>query len=172
MKPDFNYLDPDEAQGLDLGDRDSQVVVKINRCAAVVKGGRRFSFSALVVLGNRSGVVGIGYGKARDVPGAVEKAVKDAKKHLIRVPRRGNTIPHEVDGRFGASVARLIPAAPGTGIIAGATVRAVMEMAGIRDVLTKAYGSTNPINLVKAAFYGLASIRTREETEKLRGVTL
>lgn len=170
MKPEIVYLDPRETQDLDLADRESQIVVKINRCAAVVKGGRRFSFSALVVVGNRNGIVGIGYGKARDVPSAVEKAVKDGKKHLMKVRRVGKTLPHAVEGRFGASKVRLIPAAPGTGIIAGVSARAVLELAGIRDVLTKAYGSTNPINLVKATFHGLAQLRTREEVEEFRGV--
>ena len=172
MKPEIYYLDRREANELDLGDRESQVVVKINRCAAVVKGGRRFSFSALVVVGNRNGIVGVGYGKARDVPSAVEKGVKDAQKHLLKVRRVGKSVPHMVEGRFSSSRVRLIPAAPGTGIIAGASARAVLELAGIRDVLTKAYGSTNPINLVKATFYGLAQLRTREEVEELRGVKI
>ncbi len=146
--------------------------VAINRTAAVIKGGRRFSFSALVVVGNEDGVVGLGFGKAKDVPSAMEKAKADGAKHLIRVPRHGRTIPHAVLGIFGASRVKLIPAAPGTGIIAGATVRAVVEKAGIQDVLTKSYGSRNPINLVKATIDGLAQLRTKTTVEKLRGVKL
>jgi small subunit ribosomal protein S5 len=165
---DLDYLSPEEVAELPLED----TVVRINRTAAVVKGGRRFSFSALTVVGNRDGVVGLGYGKAKEVPSAVEKAVKDAKKHLLRVPRVGTTIPHEIEGDHDASRVRLLPAAPGTGILAGATVRAVVELAGIRDVLTKAYGSTNPVNLAKAAIGALASLRTREAVEAERKVSL
>ena len=149
-----------------------ETVVKVNRCAKVVKGGRRFSFSALVVLGNKAGRVGVGFGKAKEVPAAVEKAVKDARKSLDVVHLKDNTIWHQVTGRFRATRVRLIPAAPGTGIIAGASVRAVVEASGIKDLLTKAYGSTNPINLVKATLAGLTSIRSREELEKLRGVKI
>ena len=146
--------------------------MKVNRCAKVMKGGRRFSFSALGVVGNRHGKVGFGFGKARAVPGAVEKAVKDAKKRMFVVPLEGTTVPHEVTSRYEASQVRLIPAAPGTGIVAGAPVRAVLELAGIKDVLTKNYGSTNPLNVVKAAFEGLKELRSREEVQSLRGVTL
>jgi small subunit ribosomal protein S5 len=136
-----------------------------------VKGGRRFSFSALSIAGNREGIVGHGYGKARQVPAAIEKANKDARKHLVRVPlNEHGTIPHEVTGRFCGSMVRLIPASEGTGIIAGASVRAVCEMAGIRNILSKAYGSTNPINLTKATFEALAQLRTREEVLGLRGM--
>jgi len=149
-----------------------EIVVKVNRCAKVMKGGRRFSFSALVVVGNRDGKVGFGFGKARAVPNAVEKGVKDAKKSLINVPRVGTTIPHQVQAAFEASSVRLIPAAPGTGIVAGGTVRAVMELAGVKDVLTKSVGQTNAINLVKAAFKGLEALRSRTQIEALRGVTL
>ncbi len=149
-----------------------EIVVKVNRCAKVMKGGRRFSFSALVVVGNRDGKVGYGFGKARAVPNAVEKGVKDAKKSLISVPRVGTTIPHRVDSSFEASRIRLIPAAAGTGIVAGGTVRAVMELAGVKDVLTKSYGQTNAINLVKAAFKGLQALRSRAQIESLRGVSL
>ena len=149
-----------------------ETVVKVNRCAKVVKGGRRFSFSALVVLGNKAGRVGVGFGKAKEVPAAVEKAVKDARKNLQVVHLRDNTIWHEVTGRYGATRVRLIPAAPGTGIIAGASVRAVVEAAGIRDLLTKTYGSPNPVNVVKATLLGLTSIRSREEAAQLRGVKI
>ena len=144
----------------------------INRCATVVKGGRRFSFSAVVVVGDRNGRVGYGFGKANEVPGAVEKARKNAVKRLVRIPLVGKTLPHSVMGRFGASRVLLKPAGPGTGVIAGATVRALMELAGVRDVLTKSYGSNNPVNLVKAAYAGLVSLRSREAVEKLRGVKL
>ncbi len=149
-----------------------ETVVKVNRCAKVMKGGRRFSFSAVVVLGNKNGRVGVGFGKAKEVPNAVEKAVKDARKSLEVVHLKDNTIHHSVTCRFGATKVRLIPAAPGSGIIAGAAVRAVVEAAGIKDLLTKTYGSTNPVNLVKATLLGLTSIRSREETEKLRGVKI
>ncbi len=163
---EHTFRDTVSAEGLTLTDQ----VVKINRCAAVVKGGRRFSFSALVTVGDEAGVVAFGFGKAKDVPGSVEKAVKDARKRLVRVPMVKTTIPHEVQGRFRASKVLLIPAAPGTGVIAGSAVRAVLEAAGIRDVLTKTYGSTNPINVVKATFDGLAQLRKKRDTERLRGV--
>jgi small subunit ribosomal protein S5 len=162
-------------RGRDDGDGDAvfqEIVVKVNRCAKVMKGGRRFSFSALVVVGNRDGKVGYGFGKARAVPNAVEKGVKDAKKSLVDVPRVGTTIPHQIDSAFEASRIRMIPAAPGTGIVAGGTVRAVMELAGIKDVLTKSQGQTNAINLVKATFKGLQSLRSKSQIETLRGVTL
>jgi small subunit ribosomal protein S5 len=147
-------------------------VVKVNRCAKVMKGGRRFSFSALVVVGNRDGQVGFGFGKARAVPGAVEKGVKDARKRMIKVPREGTTVPHIVTARYEASTVRLIPAAPGTGIVAGAPVRAVLELAGVKDVLTKNFGSTNPLNVVKATFAGLQGLRSANKVAELRGVTL
>lgn len=146
--------------------------VGIYRTAAVVKGGRRFSFSALVVVGDRHGRVGIGYGKAPGVPAAIEKAQKDARKKLLSVELAGGTLPHPVMAKFGASQVRLIPAAPGTGVIAGATVRAVLELAGVRDCLSKAYGSTNQKNLCKAAFKGLTTLRGKAVVEQLRGVTL
>ena len=167
IEPD--YLSPTEVAEMNLED----AVVKINRTAAVVKGGRRFSFSALVAVGNRDlGVVGLGYGKAREVPSAVEKAVKDAKKHLVRIPRVGTTLPHLTEGRWEASRVRLVPAAPGTGIKAGMTVRRVVELAGVRDVLTKAYGSRNPVNLARAALRALLDLRTKEEVAQTRGVQL
>src|SRR5690349_15629059 len=155
----------------DLEDR----VIKIRRCAAVVKGGRRFSFNALVVVGDRNGRVACGYGKANEVPPAVEKATKDAQETMKRqkkVQMRGQTIPHRVIGRFGGSRVILVPAGPGTGVKAGPGVRDVLEVCGIRNILTKTHGSTNPINLVKATIQGLLLLRTREEVARLRGVTL
>ncbi len=147
-------------------------LVKLYRCATVVKGGRRFSFGALVVVGNRDGQIGFGYGKANEVPPAVEKGVKQARRTLFKVPLRGTSIPHSVMGRFGASKIVLIPASEGTGVIAGAAPRAVLELAGVKDVLTKCYGSTSPKNLVKATINGLQALRTRATVEALRGVTL
>lgn len=145
-------------------------VVQIRRCACVVKGGRRFSFTALVVVGDGQGRVGYGYGKAIEVPLAVEKAVKAANRNMIRCPLTKNSIPHQVVGRFGSSQVMLMPANPGTGIIAGACVRAVAESLGVADVLTKTRGSSNPINVVKAAFNALSQLRSREEIGRLRGV--
>jgi small subunit ribosomal protein S5 len=145
-------------------------VVQIRRCACVVKGGRRFSFTALVVVGDGQGRVGYGYGKAIEVPLAVEKAVKAANRTMIRCPLTKNSIPHQVVGRFGSSQVMLMPANPGTGIIAGACVRAVAESLGLTDVLTKTRGSSNPINVVKAAFDALKQLRSREEIGRLRGV--
>jgi small subunit ribosomal protein S5 len=147
-------------------------VVKIRRCAAVVKGGRRFSFSAMVVVGNGRGKVGWGYGKANEVPPAVEKAVKDGTRNMVELSLEGPTIPHTVYGHFGAAKVVLVPATPGTGVKAGASVRAVCEAAGIHDILTKSFGSTNPANLVKATIDALLSLRARQEIERLRGVTL
>ena len=147
-------------------------VVKIKRCAAVVKGGRRFSFAAMVVLGDREGRVGWGYGKANEVPPSVEKAVKQAQRNMINVPIVDGTIPHAVQGRDGAARVMLIPAGAGTGIIAGDAVRAVCESAGIRDILTKCLGTTNSVLLVKATFDAIQNLRTKEEVEVLRGVSL
>src|SRR3954447_5440301 len=150
-------------------------VVKIRRCAAVVKGGRRFSFNALVVVGDKSGRVAAGYGKANEVPPAVEKALKDAHeaiKRSRRVQLRGQTIPHRVIGRFGASRVILVPAGPGTGVKAGPGVREVLQACGIQNILTKVHGSTNPQNLVKATIAGLLELRTREDIQRLRGVTI
>jgi small subunit ribosomal protein S5 len=149
-----------------------ETVVKIYRCSKVVRGGRRFSFGALVAIGDRSGHVGMGYGKANEVPAAVEKSMKAARREVVGVTLVGTTIPHEVHGRFGASQIKLVPASPGTGVIACSPVRAVLELAGIRDVLSKATGSTNPKNLVKATFDALAQLRSRESVEALRGVPL
>jgi small subunit ribosomal protein S5 len=147
-------------------------VIKIRRCAAVVKGGRRFSFAAMVVVGNGAGRVGWGYGKANEVPPAVDKAQKDAQRSMIDVPMEGGTIPHVTQGHFGSSDVILLPASPGTGVIAGAAVRAVCEAAGIHDVLSKCYGSTNPINIVKATMDAIQKLRPKHEVERLRGVSL
>jgi len=145
-------------------------VVKVFRNAKVVKGGRRFSFSALVVVGDRSGTVGIGYGKANEVPPAVEKAVKDAKKNLVQVPVVGATIPHEVVGKCRATQITMVPASPGTGVIAGSSARAVLEYAGVRNVLTKINGSRAAKNVVKAVLDGLLQLRDQETVELIRGV--
>jgi small subunit ribosomal protein S5 len=150
-------------------------VVKIRRCAAVVKGGRRFSFNALVVVGDRKGRVAWGYGKANEVPPAVEKAAKDATENMRRqkkIQLKGETIPHRIVGRFGGSRVVLVPAGPGTGVKAGPGVRDVLEACGIRNILTKTHGSTNAINVVKATIEGLLQLRTRDEIVRLRGVEL
>ena len=150
----------------------AEKVVKIKRCAAVVKGGRRFSFAAMVVVGNGNGRVGWGYGKANEVPPSVEKAVKDGMRSMIDVQLDGSTIPHQVIGRFGSARVVLVPASPGTGVIAGAAVRAVCESVGIHDILTKSFGSNNPVPLVKATIAALQMLRSSNEVERLRGVTL
>jgi len=147
-------------------------VVKVYRCATVVRGGRRFSFAALVVVGDRAGNVGIGYGKANEVPPAVEKGIKNARKAMVKVSLKGTTIPHRVVGRFGASKVVMVPASEGTGVIAGASVRPVLELAGVHDVLTKSYGSNSPKNLVKATLAGLMSLRSKETIQELRGVKI
>ena len=152
--------------------RYAEVVVKINRCSKVIKGGRRFSFSALVVLGDKEGNVGIGFGKANEVPLSVEKAMKIARNAFTKVSIHGNTIPHKIVGSYRSSRVVMIPATEGTGIIAGAPVRAVVECAGVKDLLTKVHGSTNPLNVVKATLNGLKQLRTREEVSMLRGVEI
>jgi small subunit ribosomal protein S5 len=146
-------------------------VVQINRVSKVVQGGRRFSFSAVVVVGDGNGNVGAGIGKAGEVPEAIRKGVEDAKKHLIKVPLVGSTIPHEIHRNFGASDVMLKPASAGTGVIAGGSVRSVVEAAGIRDLLSKASGSTNPINVVRATIECLAALRSADEIAALRGRT-
>jgi len=157
----------------DGGDsRYEERVVKINRCSKVIKGGRRFSFSALVVLGDREGSVGIGFGKANEVPPSVEKAMKIARNAFTKVSIHGNTIPHKIVGSYRSSRVVMLPATEGTGIIAGAAVRAVVECAGVKDLLTKVHGSTNPLNVVKATMNGLKQLRTREEVSMLRGVEI
>jgi small subunit ribosomal protein S5 len=147
-------------------------VVKIKRCAAVVKGGRRFSFAAMVVVGDGQGRVGWGYGKANEVPPSVEKAQKQATRNMVEVPIVNGTIPHLIKGRYSAAEVILLPASPGTGVIAGAAVRAVCEAAGITDILTKSFGSTNPVTLVKATIDALTNLRTQQDVERLRGVSL
>ena len=147
-------------------------VVQIYRCSKVVKGGRNFSFGALVVVGDSQGQVGIGYGKANEVPNAVDKGIAEAKKNLIKVPLRGKSIPHETIGRSGASSVVLVPASEGTGVIAGKKIRPLFELAGIHDLLTKAYGSTSPKNLLKAGMAALKQLRTAKEIAELRGVDI
>ena len=176
---------PDGGQGRGRGDRRggppqresrsklyAEDVVKINRCAKVVKGGKRFSFAAFIVLGDGKSKVGFGKGKAKEVALSIDKAVRDGEKNVRPYPIVEGTIPHEVEGRFGAAKVRLMPAAPGTGVIAGKSVRAVLEKAGVHNILTKAYGNHNPVNLIRATIDALAQLRTREQYRELRGVEL
>ena len=167
---------PRAPEGTRLSDQEEKpledTVVKVFRCSKVVKGGRRFSFAALVVVGDRAGTVGVGYGKANEVPRSVEKGVKDAKKSLHKIALVGRTIPHRVDGKYRATKVALVPASPGTGVIAGSSARAVLEYAGVQDVLTKVYGSTSAKNVVKATLDGLMRLRDKEMVESLRGVSV
>jgi len=158
-------IDPN---GLNLQER----IVQINRVAKVVKGGRRFSFSAVVVVGDGNGVVGAGLGKAGEVPDAIRKGVEDAKKNLRRIPINGATIPHTVEKRYNSAKVLLKPAGPGTGVIAGGSVRAVMEASGVHDILTKSIGSTNPVNVVKATMLALQDLRNAEEVARGRGISM
>lgn len=147
-------------------------LVAVNRVAKVVKGGRNFRFTALMVVGDGKGRVGIGQGKAAEIPEAIRKGVEDAKKNIRAVSLNGTTIPHEVKGKFGKGLVLMFPAEEGTGVIAGGSVRALLELAGVKNIRTKSYGSNNPINVVKAALEGLASLRTAEEVARLRGKTV
>jgi small subunit ribosomal protein S5 len=150
----------------------AEEVVRINRCAKVVAGGKRFSFAAFVVLGDSKGKVGYGKGKAKEVASAIDKAVRDGERRVRPFPIVNGTIPHEVEGNFGSSKVRLMPAAPGTGVIAGKSVRAVLDRAGVHDILTKCYGNHNPVNLIRATLDALSKLRTKEHYEQLRGVVL
>lgn len=157
-----------DASTFDLKER----LVSINRVAKVVKGGRNFRFSALMVVGDENGHVGVGMGKAAEIPEAVRKGVEDAKRHMIEIPLVGTSIPHAVEGKFGKGHVRMLPAQEGTGVIAGGPARAVLEMVGIKDIRTKSFGSNNPANCVKATMDGLRQLRTAEEIAKLRGKTV
>ena len=154
-----------DASSLDLKEK----LVAVNRVAKVVKGGRNFRFTALMVVGDENGIVGIGHGKAAEIPEAIRQATEDAKRNLVKIPIVGTTIPHEVKGRFGKGLVLLLPAEEGTGVIAGGPVRAVLEMAGVKDVRTKSYGSNNPANCAKATLQGLTSLRSAEMVARLRG---
>jgi len=153
---------------MDLEER----VVTVNRLAKVVKGGRRFRFAAVVVVGDKNGHVGFGTGKALEVPEAIKKAIDNAKKNLIKVPIVGTTIPHEINGQFGSGNVLMKPAAEGTGVISGGPIRAVLELAGVGDILTKSLGSNNPINMIRATINGLENLKTAEDVAKLRGISV
>ena len=161
-----------KTEGFEDGSPFEDNVVQIYRCSKVVKGGRRFSFAALVVVGDRRGQVGIGYGKANEVPQAVEKGIAEARKNVVTISLKGQTIPHRVLGRYGASRVVMVPASEGTGVIAGKKIVPLLELAGIHNVLTKAYGSTSPKNLLKAGLDALKQLRTAESIGELRGVKL
>lgn len=160
------------AENEQIGPEFEETLVAVNRSATVTKGGRNFSFSAVAVVGDRQGRVGTGFGKARDAQSAIEKGTKDAKRAIVSISLDGTTIPHEVIGRFGAARVFMKPASPGTGVIAGMPVRAVLVALGVRDALTKCYGTTNPVNVVKAVMEGLKRLRTKQQYEQLRGVKI
>lgn len=160
------------AEAMEQSGRMDSTNLGVDRTSATVKGGRRFSFGALVVVGDRRGKVGFGYAKANEVPNAIEKAEKYAKRVLVEIPLVGSTIPHEVEGKFSSAKVRLVPAAPGTGVVAGSTVRAILEMAGVTDCITKCFGTTNRKNVVKAVFDGLSRLQKSEKIKAVRGVEL
>jgi len=172
VAPSGNRRRPNRGRDSDLPEGFDNNVVEIKRCTKVVKGGKRMRFSAWAVIGDRKGTVGVGHGKAREVPMAISKAVRNAKKHLFPVAVRKNTIPHQILAKSGATTVLLRPAAPGTGVVAGATVRGIVELAGIHNILSKVMGSTNPVNVAKATMQALQDLRTKSDMEQLRGVKI